>query len=292
MAFGKSPACAWLLASVLAVGSVACASRAASTGPARGTAEAAAHVGQFVWHDLVTRDAAACRRFYEGLLGWQFDETRRDGHAYLLARSGGRFVGGIVSAEAPEQRPAAWLGYLSVPDLDRAVGTVSAAGGRLLVEPRPVDAFGRVAVVTDPQGAPLGLAGVTAELPAEPPEPLIHHIFWMEYLARDAGAALAFYKDLVGFESTLTASARGVDFYVLKTLRPRAGLYRIPGDATMVEPNWLPHVRVSDPAALAARVAALGGRVLIAPRAEVRGGTLAVIADPTGGALALQKWPL
>ena len=45
-------------------------------------------------------------------------------------------------------------------------------------------------------------------------------------------------------------------------------------------------------AGLAARAVSLGGRLLIAPRAEVRGGTLAVIADPTGGAFALQKWPL
>jgi len=292
MASEERRACAWVLAAALAIGSAGCASGAASTGPAGGTAEAAAHVGRFVWHDLVTRDAAACRRFYGGLLGWEFDETKRDGHAYLLARSGDRFVGGIVPAESSDGRPAAWLGYLSVPDLDRAVGKVGAAGGRVLVEPRPVGAFGRVAVVTDPQGAPLGLAGVTGEIPAEPAEPLVHHFFWMEDLARDAGAALAFYKDLAGFESSLTASAHGVDFHVLKTRRPRAGLFQIPADATMVEPNWLPHVRVADPAGLAARAVSLGGRVLIAPRAEVRGGTLAVIADPTGGALALQKWPL
>jgi predicted enzyme related to lactoylglutathione lyase len=59
-----------------------------------------------------------------------------------------------------------------------------------------------------------------------------------------------------------------------------------------VEPNWLPYVRVEDPAAMAARVASLGGRVLIPPSSGIRGGTLAVILDPTGGAMALQKWPL
>jgi hypothetical protein len=114
----------------------------------------------------------------------------------------------------------------------------------------------------------------------------------MEYLAKDGPAALAFYKDLAGFDASVTASQNGVDFHVLKTRVARAGLFQIPSDATMVEPHWLPFVRVADPAALAARVVALGGKVLIAPRAEVRKGTLAVIADPTGGALALQKWPL
>ena len=44
----------------------------------------------------------------------------------------------------------------------------------------------------------------------------------------------------------------------------------------MVEPNWLPFVRVADPTAVAARVAGLGGKVLVAPRPEIRGGTLAL----------------
>ena len=188
--------------------------------------------------------------------------------------------------------PAAWLSYLSVPDLDRAVAQVGSAGGKVLLQPRAVGAYGRVAVVTDPQGAPLGLAGVTGEIPDEPAQPLANQFFWMEYLAKDGPAALAFYKGLAGFDASVTASQNGVDFHVLKTRVARAGLFQIPSDATMVEPHWLPFVRVADPAALAARVVALGGKVLIAPRAEVRRGTLAVIADPTGGAVALQKWPL
>jgi predicted enzyme related to lactoylglutathione lyase len=43
---------------------------------------------------------------------------------------------------------------------------------------------------------------------------------------------------------------------------------------------------------MAARVASLGGRVLIPPSSGIRGGTLAVVLDPAGGAMALQKWPL
>jgi hypothetical protein len=31
---------------------------------------------------------------------------------------------------------------------------------------------------------------------------------------------------------------------------------------------------------------------VLEPRSDVRKGTLAIVADPTGGAIALQKWPL
>jgi uncharacterized protein len=50
-------------------------------------------------------------------------------------------------------------------------------------------------------------------------------------------------------------------------------------------------VRVADPSASALRAQRLGGRVLLAPRADVRNGSVALIADPTGAVLALQRWP-
>jgi predicted enzyme related to lactoylglutathione lyase len=149
-----------------------------------------------------------------------------------------------------------------------------------------------VAVVLDPQGAPLGLAGVSASLPVEPAQPPLNRFFWMEYLAKDAPAALAFYKGLAGYESTVTVSEQGIDYNVLRRVRARAGLLQIPTALEDVEPNWLPYVRVEDPAALAVRAQSLGGRVVLEPRADVRNGTLAIVTDPTGGALALQKWPL
>jgi predicted enzyme related to lactoylglutathione lyase len=49
-------------------------------------------------------------------------------------------------------------------------------------------------------------------------------------------------------------------------------------------------VRVDDPAALAERVTELGGSVVIAPRPDVRDGTLALVLDPSGAPVALQKW--
>jgi predicted enzyme related to lactoylglutathione lyase len=49
---------------------------------------------------------------------------------------------------------------------------------------------------------------------------------------------------------------------------------------------------VDDPAAVSARVTALGGRVILPPSPGIRNGTVAIVADPTGGAVALQKWPL
>ncbi len=249
-------------------------------------------VGRFVWHDLVTYDVAAAQKFYGALLGWEFESKTRNGRPYVVARSGGQPAGGIVQRQESRTGPAVWLAYLSVGDLDQALGQVTSAGGKVVVPPTLVGAYGRVAVVLDPQGAPLGVAGVTGTLPAEPAEPPLRRFFWMEHLAKDGPAALAFYKSLAGYESSVAPTERGIDYYVLRRQRARAGLLQLPPEFEGVQPNWLPYVRVEDPAALAAKAVSLGGKVVIEPRPDVRKGTLAIVTDPTGAALALQKWPL
>jgi hypothetical protein len=271
---------------------VACSSRSQNA-PPPGAANVApsALTGKFVWRDLVTEDPAACRRFYGDLLGWEFEDTRRGDRPYVLARLGGRYVGGIVAIPPDQsQELSQWLGYMSVPDVDAAVAQVTQAGGRALVAPREVGSIGRAAVVVDPQGAAVGFLRRAAGDPADEPSPIVGRFFWMEYLARDPDAALSFYKALAGYESEARQTPAGFPYQVLTRGRPRAGLMKIPNES--VRPNWLAYVRVEDPAALAARVVSLGGKVLIAPRPEIRNGTLAVISDPSGAVLALQKWPL
>ena len=249
-------------------------------------------VGRFVWHDLVTHDVAASQKFYASLLGWEFERTTRSGRPYVIVRSHGQLTGGIVQREEANTGPATWLSYLSVADLDRAVGQVTSAGGKLLLSPTPVGAYGRVAVVLDPQGAPLGLAGVTGDAAggARPAAPQPVLLDGAPRERRPGGARLL--QGPRGIREQLTTSEHGIDYSVLKRQRSRAGLLQLPPQFEGVQPNWLPYVRVEDPAALAAKAISLGGKVVIEPRADIRNGTLAIVIDPTGAALALQKWPL
>ena len=53
----------------------------------------------------------------------------------------------------------------------------------------------------------------------------------------------------------------------------------------------MPYILVPDPAKLVAQVRSLGGTVLLEPRAEIRNASLAVVTDPSGAILALQKFP-
>ncbi|WNZ66191.1 hypothetical protein QEG98_13175 [Myxococcus sp. MxC21-1] len=104
----------------------------------------------------------------------------------LLIRAQGRWIGGIVHpANAAEKREGAlWLGYLSVPDVDRAVTEVSARGGKALDGPIDVRNIGRAAVVADPQGAAVGFVRSRPGDPADTGVPDEGQFLWMEYRPR------------------------------------------------------------------------------------------------------------
>jgi predicted enzyme related to lactoylglutathione lyase len=260
-----------------------------ASAPAPATAQAPSETGRFVWHDLMTKDVSAARRFYGELFGWRFEDTTRGDRPYVIARSANVPVGGIVDISAMTDAGAQWVSFMAVASVDKTVAQVQADGGKVLVQPRDLP-LARVAVITDPQEAPLGLAQMKGTIP-EPAQPTAGHFFWQEYLARDAARALDFYKRLAGYDPAISDSRLGVEYHVLRKGRGGAGLFQLPNDVADVQPNWLPYVLVNDPEALAARVVGLGGRVIVPVAPERRNSSLAVVADPGGAAFALQKYP-
>jgi predicted enzyme related to lactoylglutathione lyase len=286
LAFGALGAAALGLVAMLPF---ACSSR--GTVPAG--QRAANEPGKFVWHDLTTSDPESARKFYSSLLGWKYVETTVLGHPYSVARLGEKPIGGI-HAPRPENagRTAShWLSYMSVADVDASVAKAKSEGAAVLAGPLDVGSTARAAVLRDPQGAPFGLVRLAAGDPPDPASPADGAFFWNEYLTHDLEAALAFYRGIVPFEVADQKTQGDAAYVVLRHGRARAGVFRIPDVDKDVNPNWLPYVRVADPAALAARVPGLGGRVLLQPRPDLRMGTLAVVADPTGAVIALQKYP-
>ncbi len=269
--------------------STACASRSTTAAGVTGTAPVPT-AGKFVWYDLSTDDLPAAQRFYGGLLGWEFGEATGLSGRYIVASHAGRAVGGLVAVEpVAGQEVSQWVAYASVPSVDAAVAAFEKAGGRTLIAPVDIPSAGRAAIVVDPQGAVLGLARLTGGDPADPPAPEEGTFFWMEYLARDPVAAASFYTSTFGYQGEVT-DRQGPNAYVVLSLgRPRAGILQSPQPD--IRPVWLPSVLVSDPAALAARATSLGGTVLLAPNPDIRNGSLAVVADPSGAIVALQKYP-
>jgi predicted enzyme related to lactoylglutathione lyase len=247
--------------------------------------------GAFVWHDLVTPDPAGSRAFYRALFNWTFEDGKGIDPGYTIIRHEGQQIGGIVPlrASGPEKPVAQWLAYVTVADVDRAAGAFRDAGGRVIRDPVNARKDLRVAVVSDPQGAPIGLAS-RGPLVNDAGVPGMHRWLWMDYVAaRDTAAALTFYGSAVGFRNEVHETRDTFTYHLLSSDRPRAGLFLSPW--TRDTSAWLPYVRVADPAAAAARVKELGGTVVVAPEPRVRNSSLAIVLDPSGAPLALQRYP-
>lgn len=250
--------------------------------------------GKFIWHDLITDDIDSARDFYAGLFGWKFENSTRpgSGEPYVLIRSSGSVFAGMVELADPDGPDdfSRWLGYLSVMDVDASTEQTRKAGGRIMVTPRELGQLARVAAVQDPQGAVLGLISSHVGDPADEQQTNPGRVVWNELLAADRAEASEFYRSLTAFESN-TINRRGGEYTLLNSAgKNRAGILQRPSPE--IAPLWLTYFAVKDPVEAAKRAEQLGGKVLMAPSDDFREGTVALVTDPAGAVLALQKWPL
>jgi len=247
-------------------------------------------VGKVVWNDLSTQDLDAARRFYGGLFGWTFEQsTAPGGQPYLLARSGRILVAGMVAVTAPSKDVVVsrWVPYVSVSSVDASVARATAAGATVLVSARDVG-LGRVAVIQDKEKAVLGLARSRIGDPDDTTTaPAPGRVVWTELLTNDPAAASQFYQTVIGVAAH-TIERHGGPYTLLSERGiDRAGILQNPSDSAA--PVWLTYFGVEDPVSAAARVEALGGKVILPPSPQLRDGTMAVVTDPTGALFALQK---
>jgi len=258
-----------------------------SVPPVTAADAAVPHHGKFVWHDLLTEDVDAVKRFYGELLGWSYRKTEAPNYTLILHH--GRPIGGIVDMAAvdPDKNESQWVSLLSVASVEEAVAKTRSAGGEVHVEPVELPGRGRLAVVSDPQGA---VVAFLRAVDGDPPDVEAREgdWLWTELWTDDVEASAGFYGDLVGYDIDTALLPDDVEYQLFRRDGvPRAGV--IPNPFDEVPANWLPYVRVEDPAGLAQRVEDLGGQVVLAPREDVRGGTVAIVIDPSGAAVALQK---
>jgi predicted enzyme related to lactoylglutathione lyase len=200
-------------------------------------------------------------------------------------------VAGIGAA--PAGVPAAWNSYVSVASAEDTARSAEAAGGRIIAQPFDVLPAGRVAVLEDPTGAPIGLwepaERVGCQLVNEP------SAYAMSLLrTHDPDAAARFYGDVFGWET--------------EPFAPGVRLFRLPGYvggepaqpvardvvAAMAEgeepARWGVDFWVRDADSLAAGVARLGGSVA-APPFDAGPMRQAVLADPFGAAFSVTTAP-
>ena len=238
------------------------------------------------WVDLQTTDQAAAKSFYAGVFGWSYDDQPMEGDAvYSIAKIGDETVAAIAP-QSPELAaagaPPMWNTYLAVDSADEATAKVGPAGGTVAMEPFDVMNAGRMSFVLDPSGAAVALwqAGqhIGSTLVNEPGT-----VVWNE-LITDNPAALAFYEQVLGM--TTTTAEMGENKYTMFQVAGREVGGTMPPQMEGVPNHWHVYFEVADTDASAAKVAELGGSVMVPPF-DTPIGKMAVVSDPHGAVFSL-----
>lgn len=119
----------------------------------------------FIWNELHTRDLGAAKRFYPAVFGWEIKANAMPG--------GGEYVEWLIGGDSragatgmapgtPEGVPPHWLVYFAVNDSDATAARVKELGGQVIAPPFD-SPYGKMAVLSDPNGATFAIIGTPAQ---------------------------------------------------------------------------------------------------------------------------------
>jgi uncharacterized protein len=113
--------------------------------------------GEWIWSSLFVRDPDRTAAFYKAVFGYDvFDLPDDDGAAHVILSSDD-YARAAVHTLLPGHRYPHWLNFIRVEDATATSAKAVALGGRVLVEPYVDRHGGKIAMVADPMGAPIGL---------------------------------------------------------------------------------------------------------------------------------------
>jgi uncharacterized protein len=261
------------------------------------------------WADTAHPDPESVLPFYRGLFGWEFEDAMPEGSdgSYFI----GRIRGGDVAAvgPAPDGAPpmAVWNTYIWVDRADDAAARAREAGGTVLAEPFDVMDAGRMAVISDPEGA----AFCVWEPKQHKGSRVVNEhgaVVFNVLATRDVERAKAFYGavfgwgtlddtmwTLPGYGDHLEAASPGLRDQMAQMGVPDgfvdvvASIEPIHGSDSTTPARWSITFGVDDADGAAARAKELGGRIMTGPQ-DAPWTRTAVIEDPQGASFIVGQF--
>ena len=246
----------------------------------------------FIWYELMTSDPAGTAAFYGAVVGWTIashtDPAAVSMDYRMIGRSDGGNAGGVLALNADMLAGGArpiWIGYLEVDDVDAAVDAIKADGGAVQMPATDLP-VGRIAMVTDPQGAPFYImdpippegGGESDVFSVTEPQ----RVRWNELSTSDPDAVVAFYTKHFGWgqEGEMDMGEMGAYRFI------QCGDVGIGAVMPLMQgmplSMWSYYIGVDDIDRARAAVTANGGTITNEPM-EIPGGEYAMNAiDPQG----------
>lgn len=249
--------------------------------------------GAFCWPELGTSDQNAAKKFYGGLFGWTFNDTPiGPDQVYTIFQLDGRDAAALYTLQPDMLKmgvPPHWETYVAVANADNAAALAKQNGGTILKDAFDVMDAGRMAVIQDPLGATFCVwqankhAGVGVM--SEPGS-----LAWSQLNTSQPAQAKPFYTKLFGWKTQDDAMPDGSGDYTTLILngQPIGGIMPMPANVPAGTPShWLTYFASADVDATAAKVVALGGKVMVPPIDIPGTGRFSVLQDPQGAVFSV-----
>ena len=265
------------------------------------------------WIDTSHPDPEGAVAFYSGLFGWEFEDVMPPGSEgkYFIGRIRGGDVAAIGSVAEGAPPMAMWNTYVWVDSADDAAAKVAEAGGSVMMEPFDVMDSGRMAVLTDAEGAAFCVWQAKEHRGAK----IVNEhgsLSFNNLNVRDVEGAKRFYGSVFGWE-TLELDG-GFEMWTLPgygdylardnpDLRTQmeeqsapagfenvvASLAPMTDDQQDVPAHWGVTFAVDDADVVAGKAAELGGTVVVPPF-DAPWVRMTVLTDPQGAMFIASKY--
>ena len=115
--------------------------------------------GDWIWIQLLSRDAAKAAEFYRTVGGYDVVQNTTSNRLsdYVLSSEGyARATVGTIPSKYEQVKPN-WLLFVRVKSVTESLAQAKELGGKVLIAPKPEVFGGKVAVIGDPTGAAIGI---------------------------------------------------------------------------------------------------------------------------------------
>jgi predicted enzyme related to lactoylglutathione lyase len=242
-----------------------------------------------VHFDISGPDPAELQSFYVDLFGWKVDPLPGMDYALVDTQAGSGIRGGIGLAR---EGNGGVTFYVFSEDLQATLNRAESLGGRTTQPVITIPDTTVLAMFEDPAGNPVGLVGAppgreNERAPAPSPGDGAP-VSWFEIVGADAGALVAFYTELFGWEAKQFDMPGEVRYYEVDT---RAGSGSAGGIGN--NPNGQAYVtvyaEVPNLQATLDHAGELGGKTLMPPMQMPGGPEIAMLADPQGHTFGIYR---
>lgn len=110
----------------------------------------------FVHCELNATDVGAAKTFYGALFGWELKDEIMPTGPYTMIGVGDEGTGGGILQQKIPGAPSSWVPYVLVNDIEGDTKKAESLGATVMVPVTDIG-MGKLSILVDPTGAPIGL---------------------------------------------------------------------------------------------------------------------------------------